>query len=242
MIVHRHSPLSRRFLLSLNDNFWTRIERLIVERLRSAVETPPMASSKILFFAANPSETTQLELGEEACDIERKIRTSTHRDFFALKAQWATTADDLLQAMSEHLPGVVHFSGHGKTNPPGIVLHRPRGGYHSVSADALKSLFETVGDNVRVVVLNACHSETQARAIAEVVDCVIGMKTEVDDEVARTFAASFYRALGFGRSVHNAFAQGLTAIKLHGLGQENVPQLLVRGGVDAKAVILAPAR
>jgi CHAT domain len=200
-----------------------------------------MASGKILFFAANPSETTQLELGEEARDIEQKIRASTHRDFFTLKTQWATTADDLLQAMSEHLPGVVHFSGHGNVDPPGIVLHRPKGGYQLVSADALRSLFESVGDNVRVVVLNACHSEAQARAIAEIVDCVVGMKGSVDDAVARTFAASFYRALGFGRSVQNAFAQGVAAIKLQGLGEEEIPTLCVKRGARAEKIVLVPS-
>lgn len=198
-----------------------------------------MASGKILFFAANPIKSALLELDQEAKAIEQKIRAGEHRDFFSLKTQWAVTADDLLQALNEHLPGVVHFSGHGNADPPGIVLHGMKGGHHFVTASALQRLFAAVGDNVKVVLLNACYSETQAFAIAEVVDCVIGMKGAVGDESARTFAASFYRALAFGRSVQNAFHQGLVAMSLEGQGDEHLPQLLVKKGVDANAVFLA---
>ncbi|HEU4409690.1 MAG TPA: CHAT domain-containing protein [Polyangiaceae bacterium] len=199
-----------------------------------------MASGKILFFAANPLKTVRLELDKEARDIEAKIRASDHRDFFSLKTRWAATADDLLQALLEDKPGAVHFSGHGKAEPAGIVLHGESGGHQFVKADALKRLFKAVGGNVRVVVLNACYSEPQARAIAEVVDCVVGMKTAIGDEAACKFAASFYRGLGFGGSVQDAFEQGLVAISLHNLGEESVPQLLVKKGVKAKEVILVP--
>jgi hypothetical protein len=199
-----------------------------------------MASGKILFFAANPIRSALLELDQEARGIEKKLRAGDHRDFFSLQTQWAATADDLLQALNQHLPGVVHFSGHGSADPPGIVLHGAKGGHHLVTAGALRRLFAEVGDNVKVVLLNACYSETQAFAVAEVVDCVIGMTGAVGDESARTFAASFYRALAFGRSVQNAFRQGLVAISLEDLGDEHLPILLVKEGVNADEIFLAP--
>jgi hypothetical protein len=89
-------------------------------------------------------------------------------------------------------------------------------------------------------VLNACYSVEQATAIAEVVDCVVGMNDAVGDDAARRFAASFYRALGFGRSVRNAFDQGLLAIELDGLDEATTPKLLVRAGVKADDVWVAP--
>ena len=57
------------------------------------------------------------------------------------------------------------------------------------------------------MVLNACYSETQARAIAEHIDAVVGMTTAVGDQAAINFAAAFYQALGFGRTVKNGNAQ-----------------------------------
>jgi hypothetical protein len=55
--------------------------------------------------------------------------------------------------------------------------------------------------------------------------------------MSAAFAASFYRALGFGRSVKNAFDQGVAAIMMEGLGDQAVPSTTAlplpgsRGGV-----------
>jgi hypothetical protein len=52
------------------------------------------------------------------------------------------------------------------------------------------------------------------------------------------FAASFYRALGFGRSVQEAFDQGKVALLLEGIPEEHTPELLVRAGVNASHMFL----
>ncbi len=86
---------------------------------------------------------------------------------------------------------------------------------------------------MRVVVLNACYSEVQAKAIVAEIDFVVGMTESIGDKAARLFAASFYRGLGFGRSVQTAFDLGVNAIKREGLFKyEDVPVLLVKPGVD----------
>lgn len=195
----------------------------------------------ILFLASNPDSTTPLALGDEARDIEAKIRATEHRDSLVLRTRWAVRADDLLQALNEDSPTVVHFSGHG-AGAPGIVLHGDGGGKQNVKADALKHLFVTLKDDIRVVVMNACYSVEQARSIVDIIDCVIGMSDSIGDEAARKFAASFYRALGFGRSVQNAFDQGVAALKLDGLPDERVPVLLVRTGIRAEDVFVVPPR
>jgi len=200
--------------------------------------TLPASKARILFLAANPETSGRLALDEEARDIEAKIRTSQHRDMLELKTRWAVRTDDLLQALNEDRPVVVHFSGHG-SGAGGIVLHEDGGGKRFVKGAALGRLFQAIRDDIRVVVLNACYSEEQAMAIAEVIDCVVGMSDSVGDESARRFSAGFYRALGFGRSVQNAFDQGLAAIALDGLDDEDVPVLHVRDGVDASQVVLA---
>jgi hypothetical protein len=86
--------------------------------------------------------------------------------------------------------------------------------------------------------MNACYSEVQAKAISEVIDCVVGMKTEIGDQAAITFAEYFYNALGYGRSVKEAFEQGKAALMLEGIPEENTPVLLTRSGVDAASVLL----
>ena len=64
------------------------------------------------------------------------------------------------------------------------------------------------------------------------------MNDAIGDEAAIIFAASFYRALGFGRSVQQAFDQGKVALLLEGIPEENTPELLVRTGVNPSQVFL----
>lgn len=198
-----------------------------------------MTTATVLFLAANPSGSVRLALDEEHRDIKQKIRASDHRDSLVLKVNFATRPDDLQQTLLEEKPVIVHFSGHG-AGKDGLVFHGDTAEEEKlVTADALQHLFATLRDNIRIVLLNACYSEKQAKAIVEVVDFVVGMKRSVSDKAARLFAASFYRGLGFGRSVQDAFALGVSALKLEGLGgDENQPILLVRPGADARASIV----
>lgn len=195
---------------------------------------------KILLFASNPeipSQRSDLKLDEEVHSIKEKIRSSEFRDVLELESIWAVRPDDLLQELNIHKPTIVHFSGHGNRDGEIALMDKNRQ-VKPVSSVALKTLFTTMKDNIRVVVLNACYTQIQATAIAEVVDCVIGMSKRIGDDAAITFAASFYRAIGFGRSVQEAFEQGKTALLLEGIPEEATPQLLVREGVDASKITL----
>lgn len=196
-----------------------------------------MTKCKILFLAANPVGTNPLALDEESRQIDQKIRAAEHRDALELITKWAVHPDDLLDYLNQYRPHVVHFSGHG-TDAEQILLADDSKRAKPVSAAALKQLFTTLKDNIRVVVLNACYSEAQAQAIVQVIDCTIGMKREIGDEAAIAFAAAFYRAVGCGRSVQDAFDQGKTALMLHGIPEETTPALLVRQGIDPRTLYL----
>jgi hypothetical protein len=180
-------------------------------------------------------------LDEESREIEQKIRAADYRDSMELVTKWAVRPDDLLQYLNQFKPQVVHFSGHGTKTEKLLLLDATRGPM-PVSNPALKQLFGTLKDNIRVVVLNACYSRPQAEAITEVIDCAIGMKRGIGDRVATTFAASFYRAIGFGRSVYDAFQQGRTALMLEGIPEQDTPELLTRRGIDAKTIFLVQIR
>ena len=192
----------------------------------------------LLFLAANPLSSEKLTLDEEARDIEKKVRDSKHRDLVLVKTHWAVQPEDLQQVLLEHKPTIVHFSGHGCTG--GIVLHSiNQQDERIVDAEALTGLFRALKDEIRVVVLNACFSEAQAREIVKEIDFVVGMSESIEDNAARVFAAAFYRGLAFGRSVKKAFKLGINELRLVGLSHEvSVPKLLVRRGVDAKSTCL----
>lgn len=231
-----------RDLLSWSDSFW-----LPPTGVDATANTPPITSinntarrkMKILFLASNPLNSTQLALGDEARQIEQKLREAKHRDFVTFKTCWAVRPEDLQQALLEYEPVVVHFSGHGG-GAVGIVFHsQDQKGEQLVAAKALKNLFRVLKDNIRVVVLNACYSEVQAKAIVQEIDFVVGMSDSIGDEAARVFASAFYRGLAFGKSVQSAFDLGISELGLVGLGHEDhIPQLLVRTGVDPLTTIL----
>jgi hypothetical protein len=67
------------------------------------------------------------------------------------------------------------------------------------------------------------------------------MNRAISDVGAIKFAASFYGALAFGRSVKNAFEQGLARLRAERIADAETPELLLREGVDAsKLVIVGP--
>jgi hypothetical protein len=192
---------------------------------------------RVLLVCANPRGTAALKLDEEVRQIESKVRGSEYRDCIKIITSLAARPDDLLQYLNEHQPHVVHFSGHGSEEEEIILLDRD-GKPKSVSKEALVSLFRTLKGNIRVVMLNACFSEPQASAIIQEIDCAIGMKRAIGDDAAITFAASFYRAVGFGRSVKEAVDQGKSALLLEGILEERTPVLLNRRGVAPESVFL----
>lgn len=166
---------------------------------------------QILFLAANPSDTTRLRLGAESRAIDTALRMSDFREQFNLELRYAVRFSDLRSALLQYQPHIVHFSGHGSDSDE-IVLEDSEGNSAPVSTEVLSDLFETLKDRIHCVVLNACFSESQAEAIVQHVDCVIGMSQAIQDEDAIAFTSAFYEALGFGRDVKTAFELGCGAI------------------------------
>jgi hypothetical protein len=91
---------------------------------------------------------------------------------------------------------------------------------------------------LRCVLLNACLTASQAQAIAEHVDCVIGTTREIDDHAAIAFATGFYRAIAFGTSIGTAFALGCNQVELYGLSSYDAFRRFHRPQVAPQRVFL----
>lgn len=194
---------------------------------------------KLLIVAANPRDTDPLRLGEETRRIEERIRESQAAGRFTIRSAWAVTVDELLYQLNSFKPNVVHFIGHGEADE--IVLETTDGSSRPLSREALSTIFSHFRQWLQVVVLNACYSAAQAESLAEQADAVIGMTDRVGDDSAIEFSAGFYRAVGFGRSVEDAFAQGVATLLVNGLPDADVPQLIHRSGVEPAKLVLAGA-
>ncbi len=189
---------------------------------------------KVLLLSANPIGSP-LSIDEEFRAIDQKIRSSEHRDHVDLIKHGAVRLEDVAGLLMRHKPHIMHFSGHGAAS--GIALTGADGEGRLVPPDALAKIFGVLKDNVRVVLLNACDSAPQAEAIVNEVDCAVGMSDKIDDDAAIAFAAAFYEALGYGRSVQDAF--DLAIVQLTGTCADPLlAKLHKRGTVKPSEIIL----
>lgn len=205
----------------------------------SAIERLSQLPEKItvLFMASNPLDQVPLRLDEEARAIGEMIRKSKHRDAVKLESCWAVRPLDVLQAINEHNPHIVHFSGHGSEEDQ-IVFQDSNGETKLVSKEAIVQTMAAASGDIRLVFFNTCYSHNQAEAVVRHVQAAIGMKTSVEDNAARIFAAQFYSAIGFGLSVKRAFGQAKAALMLEGIAETDTPELFLADGVDPDLLIL----
>lgn len=189
----------------------------------------------VLFMGSNPLDQTSLRLDEEAREIDRMMRQSDFRDAINFKTWWASRPRDLLQALNEHNPTIVHFSGHGD-NQGNLVFQGDHGETKLVSLEAISATLATFSESVDLVFFNACFSEYQASIITGHIKAAIGMSDAVEDDVARIFAAQFYASLGFGKSLQAAFDQARSLLLLENVGQENLPVLITAPEIDPAQV------
>lgn len=164
---------------------------------------------RILFLMANPIKSSWLDHEEELRSLERELQSVTYRDQVALTARHAVRPDDLVRYVRADRPTVVHFSGHGSGD--GIVF-RTDEGYAEVTGESLRRFF--VDRGVQLVVLNACFSRQQAKWLPGAVRAVVGTTAAVGNVAACRFTVAFYRSLGEGLSVSQAFRDGTDAVAL----------------------------
>ena len=191
-------------------------------------------NKKILLLAANPKDTTRLRLDEEFREIDERLRLSKQRDHFEIKQKSAVRIKDLQLALLDEQPHIVHFSGHGELE--GIMLEDQSGKATLVNPKGLSGLFKILADDgIECVVLNACYSETQAKAIGEHIPFVISMRKEIGDKAAIEFSVGFYNGIGAGKSVEQSYRLGCNAIQLQNIPEHLTPVLMKKSDFLTKS-------
>jgi CHAT domain len=188
---------------------------------------------KILYLAANPSDTGHLRLQEEARDLQERIRQGTRRDDFEVVHCLAVRPKDLLRGLQEIQPHVIHFSGHGNYDKQ-VVLQDDAGQSCPVAPEDLAELVELFKTNLKVALMSCCYGRTQAEALRRVLDFTIGMDEPISDEGALGFSAAFYQVLASGGSVKQAFDSARLLTRMEGRPVFKVSDLLVREGAEAE--------
>jgi hypothetical protein len=156
------------------------------------------------------------------------------RDRFELMVTRATSFNAFFEMLLHDRPQIVHFSGHGNTDAIGFTSDDGKR-VDVVPAEALRRALASASDPIvppRLVVLNACMTEDQAKGMIDHVDFAIGMRPKIKDARAIAFTRRFYDALASGRTLQNAFDQARDYLSKWGPKADDTPKLFSRPGCD----------
>jgi phosphoserine phosphatase len=190
-----------------------------------------MKENNVLIIEVNHKDTARIPIDEEIREIENKIKDTKYHNLVRLIEKHATRTTDLPRILSENRPIIVYFSGHGDMS--GIIIIDNEGNPKTVNPEAIKDLLDNFKDCIKLVFLNACYSESSAKAITEVIDYAIGMNKEIGSKDAAIFASQFFGQLFSGCSVQKAFDLAKITLRLEDSHDTNTPVLFVRAGVNA---------
>jgi hypothetical protein len=194
----------------------------------------------ILFLSSNPRNSLPLENDREIREITNIIRSSEYRNDFILISRWALQIDDLIDALNECHPTIVHFSCHGN-NSGEIILEDANRNSIELDTIVIKRLFSTLNFGIQLVLFNMCYSKDLAIAVVDTVECSIGMDSRISDEAAIIFARSFYRAIGNGNTVQNAFEQGKLNLLIYTPSEEKIPRIYSKKEINLSQKFIAKA-
>lgn len=181
---------------------------------------PETKKKSILILDASPENKGRLRTDEEYKEIRAAMRQGECREeFLFLEREGALTMSVFQRALRQR-PHIVHFSGHGDKD--GIYLMKNDG--HAVKLED-KEFIDLLAREPRLtelVILNACHSNSQAKAVSSLGILVLGTRNKIWDKAAITFSKGFYEALADGTGYEEAFKDAKMQVKHEYPGHETV--------------------
>ena len=162
-----------------------------------------VAKREVLWFMAQPSNTSELQLASEIQRTRNHVRNFEEQNDIRFDINPATTTQVLLDSVINSPARIVHFSGHGTEG--GLYVLNDAGRYHALPNDALGRTFDLMQGNVECVVLSSCYSEAQAQIIASRIKYTIGFDREVIDDHTLKFSPVFYENYARGEDIRTCF-------------------------------------
>ena len=208
-------------------------QRHLEDRVTKLEELPE--SITVLYLSASPVDANRLRVDEEAREIREAIARSEHSHAISLETRWALRTMDLITAINETRPTIVHFSGHGAEDGS-LAFEDDFGMVKLVTKETIATVLATVADEIRLLVFNACFSAQQARVVSGIIGAAIGMEEPVDDRTAVTFASQLYSSVGFGCSLQTSFDQAKARLVMENCPDFDNPQLYLADGIDATEI------
>lgn len=176
-----------------------------------------MTAKKVLFLGADPTGGT-FAIDVEFAQVQAELR-ACGRGAFQIEFDLDVQPNELQRLLNQYSPELLHFSGH-VTEEGALTLVDRQDRRHFVPPTLVKEILSLASRPIRCLVLNACNGERLAAVLTEVAEVIVAMKGAVTVRSAQTFSTRFYEGLAGGRTVRDAFNQGLVEAKLAGYGTE----------------------
>ncbi len=189
-------------------------------------ETDSGKKTKVLFLSALPIDTVNLRIGDEYRNIKTRLKNSS--TFELLNPELSLSAENLTLAMHQK-PDILHFSGHGKLD--GLLVQDRYEETIKIPPSALKRLFKRYKDTLDMIILNACYSADQAKALSELDIYCIGMSNAIEGDAAISFSAGLYSNMAGGAGFEDSFFNALFILETEHPGQAELPQLWYQGKI-----------
>lgn len=143
--------------------------------------------------------TEQLEAIEEA--LEGRISEGSVR----VRSFTISSPADLLEALDAAPFSAVHLLAHGSGKAGSVLFEN---GYNTFELEVSYIARIFAQRQIRIAVLCVCHGTYLARTLTRHVKAVVATPHPINPEAIIEFSRSFYRVLGEGGSVEEAFLSG----------------------------------
>lgn len=191
------------------------------------------AQVRLALLVTNPERFAPLQTMIEARDIQKAIESTPNASRFDIRVVLAPTFDDLIDALNQFDPQILHFSGHGGGSS--LLLDNERAGEDGgdvLDFTMVARLLGATAAKVRLLVLAACDTVAGAEPLVAAKRSVIAMSDAVDDEAACAFSARFYKSLASGASVKHSLAQAKLLLEQNGYKDAELPTLITEDPKD----------
>lgn len=144
------------------------------------------------------------EYGPEFRSIARALKGGKLRERFVAPLYCpARTRADIVRAIDEHRPNILHLSAHGLCEPltGEVVMKLPDG---EIDAEFFEGIAK-ISPGTRLFYLNGCWSDGLLRTLAATGIAAVGAKGMLDEDMAHAMVEPIYGALADGQTIRQAF-------------------------------------
>lgn len=173
---------------------------------------------KILYIAGNPQGASTLKTESEVQLLRAEIDSVSSGRQVELIIHPDLRFDALVGVLARARPNIVHFAAHGSAD---AILLAQGDGHVALKGEELGAILAGLDLRPGLILLNACNSETMAKALTRHADFIIGTDDPISNIGARQMAATLYSRLASGDTLEKAFETASAVLRALGGGKVN---------------------